>query len=284
MSQQLDRLDAEARAVLTERDGRGLRLTPAGRLLAGHAAEVLTRLQVARSELDRMDDDVVGTVRVGAIQSSVHALVPPAMSALRRAHPQLRVTLTDGESHETLPAVLADELDLAVLENWPGLPAPVPAGTSRAELVRDDVVDVVLPSDHPVARAGRPVALRELGDLPWVVDRPDNLAHTWLRQELRRHGVEPTILAAVSGWAMHLQLVAGAGAAALVPRLARPAPPPGATVVATDPVLRRSVDAVWRTDRGTPAVNAVVDALREVARGPQEGDGTGSTTSASKQV
>ena len=44
VSQQLDRLDAEARVVLTERDGRVLRLTPAGRLLAGHAADVLARI------------------------------------------------------------------------------------------------------------------------------------------------------------------------------------------------------------------------------------------------
>lgn len=265
VSQQLTALEREAGAPLTERDGRGLRLTPAGRLLAGHATEVLARLRLARSQLDRRHDEVVGTVRVGAIPTSVHALAPAAMSRLRAAHPELRVTLADGESPQTLPAVLADDLDVAVVENWPGLPAPVPAGTARRELVADDVVDLALPATHRLAGRRR-VSLGEVDDVPWVVDRPDNRSHDWMLHVLRTAGVEPDVLATVCGWGMHLDLVAGTGVAALVPRLARPAAPAGVVMVATDPVYTRSVDAVWRADRESPAVRAVVDALAAVGR------------------
>jgi hypothetical protein len=50
-----------------------------------------------------------------------------------------------------------------------------------------------------------------------------------------------------------------------VPRLARPAIPAGVRMVETDPVLSRTVDAVWRTDRETPAVRAAVRAFRATA-------------------
>jgi hypothetical protein len=86
---------------------------------------------------------------------------------------------------------------------------------------------------------------------------------------------------------MHVELVAGVGVAALVPRLARPPLPAGVVSATTTPLLRRSIDAVWRTDRGTPAVRAAVatftavaaesDADRAQASGP-------SSRSASKQV
>ena len=39
----------------------------------------------------------------------------------------------------------------------------------------------------------------------------------------------------------------------------------GVRIVATDPVMRRTIDAVWRTDAATPSVRAVVATLGEVA-------------------
>lgn len=285
VSQQLDRLDAEARVVLTERDGRVLRLTPAGRLLAGHAADVLARLRRARAELEQLHDDAVGTVRVGAIPSSVQALAPEAMRRLRVAHPDLRVTVADGELQDTLVAVEAGELDVAVVDNWPDLPAPIPPRTDRAVLVGDDVIDLVLPVDHRLAGRSR-VALAEVDDIEWVIDRPGNSGHDWMLQTLRAHGVEPAVTAQVCGWGMHLDLVAGAGVAALVPRLALARPPAGVRAVPTDPEMRRTIDAVWRADSGTPAVRAVVAALRDVATelAAAAQDPGGSRTSASKQV
>jgi hypothetical protein len=61
-------------------------------------------------------------------------------------------------------------------------------------------------------------------------------------------------------------------------------------MAATDPVMRRSIDAVWRTDRESPVVRAAVAALTAVARervGAQVPDAQASgasSWSASKQV
>ncbi|MDD7964804.1 LysR family transcriptional regulator [Actinomycetospora lemnae] len=263
VSQQLAKLERDAGAPLTEPAGRGLRLTPAGRMLAEHATEILARVAAARLDLDRLRDEVVGELRIGAIPTSVHALAPPTLSRLRAAHPDLRVALADGEAEETLPAVLAGDLDLAVVENWEGLPAPIPPGTSRARLC-EDVIDLLLPADHRLAGRG-PVDLGDVDDLDWVADGDDNRAGAWLVHTLRAAGLEPRVTCRVRGFGMHIELVAGIGVAALVPRLARPPLPASVAVVATDPCLRRSIDAVWRTDRGTAAVRAAVDAFRAVA-------------------
>jgi DNA-binding transcriptional LysR family regulator len=275
VSQQLAKLEREAGAALTEPAGRGLRLTPAGRMLAEHATEILARVAAARLDLDRLRDEVVGELRIGAIPTSVHALAPATLARLQAAHPDLRVALADGEAEETLPAVLAGDLDLAVVENWEGLPAPVPPGTSRARLC-EDVIDLLLPADHRLAGRRRgaeldpgpgpgPVALADVDDLDWVADGNDTRAQNWLLQTLRGQGLEPRVTCRVCGFGMHVELVAGVGVAALVPRLARPPLPPGVVSVTTTPLLRRSIDAVWRTDRGTPAVHAAVSVFTAVA-------------------
>ena len=266
VSQQLAALEREAGAALTEPAGRGIRLTAAGLVLVDHAAAVLDRLALARRDLDRLDDDVVGPVRIGAIPTTVHALAPASLARLRAAHPDLVVLLEDGEAEETLPALVNGDLELAVVENWEGLPAPVPARTSRTQLC-EDVLDLALPREHPLAAAGGPVALSDLADvdLPWVADTRSTRAHEWLVGRLRRAGVEPRITCWVCGFAIHLELVAGAGLAVMVPRLARPPIPHGVRMVATTPVLSRTVDAVWRSDRETPAVRAAVRAFRATA-------------------
>ncbi|GAA4784773.1 LysR family transcriptional regulator [Actinomycetospora chlora] len=285
VSQQLAKLEREAGAPLTEPAGRGLRLTAAGRMLAEHATEILARVAAARLDLDRLRDEVVGELRIGAIPTSVHALAPAALARLRADHPDLRVALADGEAEETLPAVLAGDLDLAIVENWDGAPAPIPAGTSRARLC-DDVIDLLLPAGHRLAGEG-PVSLAEVDDLDWVADGSATRAGLWLLQTLRALGLAPRVPCQVRGFGMHIELVAGIGVAALVPRLARPPLPAGVVAVTTDPHLRRSIDAVWRTDRGTAAVHAAVDGFRAVAaeRDAQADQASGgSSTSASKQV
>ncbi len=287
VSQQLAKLEREAGAALTEPAGRGLRLTAAGRMLAEHAADILARVAAARLDLDRLRDEVVGELRVGAIPTSVHALAPATLARLRAAHPDLRVVLADGEAEQTLPAVLAGDLDLAVVENWEGLPAPIPAGTSRARLC-DDVIDLLLPADHPLAGPG-PVALTDVDDLDWVADGNDTRAQSWLLQTLRAQGLEPRVTCRVRGFGMHVELVAGVGVAALVPRLARPPLPAGVVSATTTPLLRRSIDAVWRTDRGTPAVRAAVATFTAVAAERDAGQAGAqasgaSSRSASKQV
>ena len=276
VSQQLATLEREAGVPLTEAAGRGIRLTPAGLVLAGHAAAVLDRLDLARRDLDRLDDEVVGPLRIGAIPTSAHALAPAALARLKVAHPDLVVQLEDGDAEDTLPALVAGDLELAVVENWDGLPAPTPPRTSRAGLC-DDVLDLALPREHPLASRGV-VRLADLADagLDWVADSRGSRAHDWLITTLRRHGVEPTVTCRVWGFASHLELVAGLGLAAMVPRLARRPVPSGVRMVATEPVLTRTLDAVWRTDRETPAVRAAVRAFRVTAdaRSPTYAPGT----------
>jgi molybdate transport repressor ModE-like protein len=51
VSHHLARLEAETGTRLVERSGRGVKLTDAGRLLAGRAEEILGRLDAAEQEL-----------------------------------------------------------------------------------------------------------------------------------------------------------------------------------------------------------------------------------------
>ncbi|MEU7673123.1 LysR family transcriptional regulator, partial [Streptomyces huasconensis] len=110
LSQQLAKLEREAGAALLVRHHRGARLTGAGELLAGHARRVLDEMERARHELARLAGLSGGRLRLGTFQTAGIHLLPPVLSAFRRAHPKVGLTVTDREPPTGVAAVAEGEV------------------------------------------------------------------------------------------------------------------------------------------------------------------------------
>src|SRR6201986_749150 len=76
VSQQIAALAREAGTPLIEPDGRRVRLTPAGRRLAGHAVTILAAIEAARRDPDPAGPPT-GEGRGGAPPSAVLQVPPP---------------------------------------------------------------------------------------------------------------------------------------------------------------------------------------------------------------
>ena len=95
VSHHLARLEAETGAQLLQRAGRGVRLTPAGQLLADRAAEIIGRIDAADAELAAHVGLTAGRVRLASFSSVIGSLVPRAVAALTSKHPGLQIGLTE---------------------------------------------------------------------------------------------------------------------------------------------------------------------------------------------
>src|SRR3954471_15706516 len=111
----LRRLEAETGAQLLQRAGRGIRLTPAGQLLADRAAEILGRIDAADAELSAHVGLTAGRVRLAAFASAIGALVPRAVSTLAGRHPGLRISLIDTHPPEAIDLLRAGKIELAII-------------------------------------------------------------------------------------------------------------------------------------------------------------------------
>src|SRR3954447_147570 len=107
VSHHLARLDAESGAQLLQRVGRGIRLIPAGRLLADRAAEIIGRIDAVDAELSAHVGLTAGRGRLARLSSALGALVPRAVAALAARRPGLQVTLTDERPPEALESLRA---------------------------------------------------------------------------------------------------------------------------------------------------------------------------------
>ena len=75
ISMQLSVLEREVGLTVTERHGRRLRLTPAGRLLAQHGRAIIERLSVAELEIESLRRGAAGTYVITAFPSAARTFV-----------------------------------------------------------------------------------------------------------------------------------------------------------------------------------------------------------------
>ena len=176
VSHHLARLEAETGTRLTQRSGRGIRLTGAGRLLAERAEEVLGRLDAAESELAAYVGQQAERVRLAAFPVALATLVPAAAARLEAEHQDAGLALTEAEPDEAMRLLRSGRVDVALIsqyirqrENqqvlgevpWPAStddsqPALAPGDTSEgmwARLILDEAVQLVTraPGAAPVA-------------------------------------------------------------------------------------------------------------------------------------
>jgi DNA-binding transcriptional LysR family regulator len=264
LSRQLTALEKEMGARLFDRLPRGVRPTEAGRNLLVHAEAVLDRVEVARRSLDALRTLDAGRLRIGAFESADATLVPQAVAAFRAAHPQVELSLVEGNSSAHVDKLRAGEIDVAVVSAYP----QQPLDTSQLELhhLMEDALLVALPSGHRLAKR-RTLRLVELAEESWVEGFPDSaatLAETGLRA-----GFRPRIDFAVREWTAKLGFVAAGLGIALVPQLTATATRAGITLVplrAADTPVRTVHAATWRGGTRTAAVDAFLPCLDQVAK------------------
>src|SRR4051794_3845274 len=127
VSAQVRQLERELGQVLLDRTTRRVALTPAGAAVLPHARAALAAVAGARQAADDLGGLVTGQVAVGMVTGCALPGLFEALAAFTRAHPGVRLSLTEGASDEMTRDVRAGDLDLAVVGAF-GAPLP---GTER---------------------------------------------------------------------------------------------------------------------------------------------------------
>lgn len=261
VSQALATLETEAGVALLSRHGRSVRLTPAGVALAGHAVEILDRIDLAQDELHGWREGTAGVVRVGAFSSALSAFVIDAVASLAASRPDLRVQLSELEPEHTLPALERGEIDLAVVADMGDGAVARPAGVDVTPLASDEL-HAVLPASGPVT-AEAPLALDALRDARWIVDGTD--LERAVVALCRRAGFEPRIESRLFSHGAILRAVAVGLGVTVLPTFAME---PGFAVRAVPlaPAVPRRLSALTRTAAARrSAVVLTRDAIVETA-------------------
>ena len=258
VSQQIAQLEREAEVALIERRGRGVTLTPAGHMLVGHVERMLVILDEARSDLALIRNEVVGELRVAAFPSVAAAVVAPVVRDLRHKFPRLEVIVVDLEPQESLGALSAWQIDLALVDDLAGGTA---ARQDSHELIAltEDLLHVLLPANHPLA--GRDsLGIADLQDQAWALDSTNSSFGAFITGLCQRSGFTPRINAHCAGFEMVAAMVASGNSLSVVSGLRLTRPVDNVVAVKLVPEIHRSIFLAYRKgERKHPAVKAFVE-------------------------
>lgn len=250
LSRRVARVEKHAGSALFERSGRRLILNTRGQAFLGHARRALMELDAAGTEINRLMDPELGTIRLDFMHSLGTWMVPELIRTFRTDHPRVEFQLHQGAAKLLVDRVLADDADLALVGPRP---VEVGAGLGWAPLLRQRLA-LAMPEGHRLDAPG-PIHLSAAAGEPFVAMLPG----FGTRQLLDRLAAEAGISPDVVFESMELTTVAGLISAGLgiglVPLEDPYLPTAGLRLRPLDPPAHRELGLVWRMDAGpAPAV------------------------------
>jgi len=113
VSAHISRLEKELGASLIDRQNG--ELTEDGVLVVERARRIIHELQDIEADIHSSDTEVAGETRLGCIGTTGRWLMPRLLTAIQKAHPQVRPIIHEGSTSSLLPRLIAGELDAAIV-------------------------------------------------------------------------------------------------------------------------------------------------------------------------
>lgn len=118
VSNQLRLLEESAGAPLLERNGRGVRLSSAGGVMATYAARMLELWREAGDEMAAHRGVFSGTLRVGLVTTAEY-LLPQLLVSFVSQHPNVKVKLQVGNRDQIVRMLAGQDIDIAIMGRPP---------------------------------------------------------------------------------------------------------------------------------------------------------------------
>ena len=137
VSQAIARLEAETGTTLVVRDRQGIRPTAAGATLVEHAETIFAQIDAAETDLAAVLGVRIGRLRMASFPSAGATLMPLAIARFREAHPDVSLTLAEGEPEEIAPRLRAGESTSRCCSSSQGFgerPAPACAASACSRI------------------------------------------------------------------------------------------------------------------------------------------------------
>ena len=253
VSQGIAALAREAGTPLLEPDGRRVRLTPAGRRLAEHAATILAAVDAARLDLDP-GAEPAGVLRVAGFASAIRRSLLPAIDDLAHTHPGLQVQVHEHEPLESFDLLTRDAVDLALVYDYDLAPVSW-SRDHEATALWQVGWGVGVPSGE------RRVPFAALADRDWIVNSRNTADEEVVRTLASMAGFVPRIAHRIDSLELVDDLILAGRGIALLPR-GRASRRGVKVLPLTDPkVMLRAYAVTRRGRRAWPPLRAVVERL-----------------------
>lgn len=202
ISRQIAGLENEIGTPLFQRHARGMRLTPAGEILANHARRQEMESERVAADIRRLSGQESAVLRVDTVEGLSQYVIPETVARLHRRHPGVQVRLGIPGTRRVSQRVRSGEVDLGVTF------ALAPEPEIRVVRRLDGSILAFAVPDHPLARLGRDLSIGDLAEVPMFLMDQDTTVRQLFDMACAHEGIaiRPTAIANSSAMIRHLTL------------------------------------------------------------------------------
>ncbi|HTJ79839.1 MAG TPA: LysR substrate-binding domain-containing protein [Rariglobus sp.] len=115
LTRQMQALEQDVGGPLLERSPGGVALTPTGHALLEGTRPLLAKFDAVLAGVRQRARGQSSELRIGYLMSAAADYLNPALAALRKAHPEVKVKMRDLSPGEQIAALRAGEIDVALV-------------------------------------------------------------------------------------------------------------------------------------------------------------------------
>ncbi|MEU4288958.1 LysR family transcriptional regulator [Kribbella sp. NPDC026596] len=240
LSRSLRRVEAAFGVPLFEREHRGVRLNPYGRLVLEAARAGTAAVDAARQRIDALLDPESGTVRLAFLHSVATSLMPDLLKAFRAVAPSIDFALRQEPAHDIVQDLETGEAEIAIVA-----PRPDPERFGWHLLERQRLC-LHVPQGHALASRHR-VELEAVADEAFVGLQPGFGFRRVTDELCRAAGFTPRLAFEATDLATIDSMVgAGLGVAVLPSGAVRGTDSGAVSIPLAGVQARREIGMAWR--------------------------------------
>ena len=176
VSAQVRQIEQDLNAALFERLGTKIALTPAGRIFAGYAEQILDLRRRAQDSINELDRAPRGELVIAANEATCIYVLPRVFSEFKSQFPNVQLLVDRSYGSRVVEAVVDNQADFGITQ------LPVKEKRLQVAKIHSDEIKLILPPDHPLASKPHVLAADLLGEtllLPKTGTTRSRL-NTWL--------------------------------------------------------------------------------------------------------
>jgi LysR family hydrogen peroxide-inducible transcriptional activator len=261
LSQQIQKLERGLGQRLFDRLGRRALLTDPGRLLLERAEAILETVDDAKRRLRDADDHQGGPLSIGAIPTIAPYLLPLVLPGFLKKSPQVELTIQEDVTQHLLAAVVAGDLDLALVA------LPIDDDRIQSEALFTEPLLLTVARTHRLAKQRR-ITLDDFSTERFILLNELHCLSDQVLSFCKTHGCQPWIACRGEQITTIQSMIAMGQGVSLLPDMARRVDNDKRRVYRplADHKPQRTVGVIWRQRRyHSPMVERFLGRLREVA-------------------
>ena len=215
LSQQIAKLEKELGQPLFERQGRTIRMTPAGQVLQNHAQKILQLVEDAKRQIT--DDGQSGQICVSATPTIAPYFFPELLDHVTSQFPKADFSLIETSSNSLIELCLKGELDVGVLALSPLVKQSV-SYLSFETLIEEEIL-LAIPAQHPLCKRTR-IHLKDLAQSNFLMLPANYSLSSTLDSFFHRKKFHPKSITRVQQLATLQTMIASGYGVSLVPKMA----------------------------------------------------------------